>query len=92
MIKPDKVSCDMLTIWRNDGSSLTVPKIHTSAWTAADGGTAQFLINYGETELAANITLTADCTVYGKDMLLKKGENSIVVPPLSAVMIEKYRY
>lgn len=92
MIKPDKVSCDMLTVWRNDGSSLAVPKIHTSAWTAADGGTAQFLINYGETELAANITLTADCTVYGKDMLLKKGENSIVVPPLSAVMIEKYRY
>ena len=54
-----------------------------------DGSTAQFLINYGETELAANIALTADCTVYGKDMLLKKGENSIVVPPLSAVMIEK---
>ena len=79
----------MLTIWRNDGSSLAVPKIHTSAWTAADGSTAQFLINYGETELAANIALTADCTVYGKDMLLKKGENSIVVPPLSAVMIER---
>lgn len=91
MIKPLEVECEQLTIWRTNGSSLTVPKIHTSAWRAQDGETAQFLVNYSEEENTAVIDFgEREYQLISDDNKIKlTGKEKIKVQPFSAVMLKK---
>ncbi|MBQ0111031.1 MAG: hypothetical protein KBS41_03790, partial [Oscillospiraceae bacterium] len=92
MIKPMAVKCENYQMERNTLGTITVPRIHTSAWLSKDGGKAQFLVNYGET--AYECTVDTENEVYFADdgtaaRKLSVGINKISVPPFSAVMLER---
>lgn len=94
MVKPLKVECEKYIIWRTNGSKTEVPRIHTSAWKANDGDTAQFLVNYGSKSRYAVIELDCDYTLYthsGESKSVRMGKKKIEVKPFSAVMLVRNR-
>ena len=74
MIKSLAVECGTHVIWRKDGSKILLPEIHTAAWRAQDGGVAQFLVNYQDTEKECRVDLGnaryRQKTAEGEDKLL----------------------
>jgi len=93
MIKPLPVECEKLEIWRNNGSKCEIPRIHTSAWEAQDGKTAQFLINYLGTENIAIIDFSDNVYIMsfhdGREKITLTGKCEIKIDAFSAVMLEK---
>lgn len=92
MLKPLSVDCGSHTIYRSRGSAIVLPSVYTSAFSASDGSVGQFFANY--TDEAQAVTLKEEATGYtlitcdGKQTPLS-GKPSFIVPPLSAVLIEK---
>ena len=92
MVKPFLTQSSEFVIPRRKGGASVVPSIHTSAWVSNDGGFAQFLVNYFPEERECTVTLEGEGYALidmEAHIMLEKGVNRIVVPPFSAVMIEK---
>lgn len=93
MIKPLPSECEKLEIWRNNGTKVEVPKIHTSAWMAQDGSEAQFFINYLNSENIVTVEVgDAEYNLCYSDRKEKNrisGKCEIKLEAFSAVMLEK---
>ncbi len=92
MIKPLQYECGSYDIYRNNGSFVSVPEIHSSKWQSTDGATAQFFVNYFDLSKEFSINIPESGWILNDGELetpLKNGKNTITVPPYSAVMIEK---
>ena len=92
MIKPLGYESAIYDIYRNNGTTVSVPDIHSSCWKAKDGSMAQFFVNYFDVEKEFTIDIPDDGWILNNaesERILKKGKNTIKVPPYSAVMIEK---
>ena len=59
MIKPRKVTCESVPMYKPDTDYMTeFPAVLTTAWQASDGTTAQFLASYRKTEEKCTLDLT----------------------------------
>ena len=59
MIKPRKVTCESVPMYKPDTDYMTeFPAVLTTAWQASDGTTAQFLASFRKTEEKCTLDLT----------------------------------
>ncbi|MBR3969080.1 MAG: hypothetical protein IKJ93_05785 [Clostridia bacterium] len=71
MIKPCKVTCDTVKMYKTNAERFTeYPTVLTTAWQASDGTQAQFFANYCQTP--QNITIDLSKT-NGADLIDEKG-------------------
>ncbi len=92
MVKPLPASCDTRSIYRARGSQIVLPAVHTSAFKASDGNVGQFFANYTDENQTVAVSLgDAAYSLINADGSAKSvsGELTFVVPPLSAILLEK---
>lgn len=72
MIKPCKVTCEKVKIYKTNAERFTeYPAVLTAAWQASDGSRAQFLANYCTKAQKINLDL---CSTNGADMIASNGD------------------
>lgn len=92
MIKPINVKCGKHIIMRTDKSKIELPEIHTSAWRSQNGDTAQFLINYLDSEKECSLDFGSEEYILKTDSGEENpicGLQKIKIKPFSVVMLEK---
>ena len=91
MEKPLAIDCQIHTMQRKFGSTIDIPKIHTSAFSDHSGSLAQFLINWTDNDVEAEIknsTVTYVIRDINGNELTPSENKKIKIPPLCAVMME----
>lgn len=91
MVKPLDYDVEILTFEPLDRKDyFYVPAVHSSAFKANNGKTAQFFANFTEEDKLVKITLDKPATLVGYDFTktLSEGENEFTVPSASAYTLE----
>lgn len=94
MTKSLNIACGENIFKRNGSfSDMKRSKLHTSAWLSQDGYFGQFIVNYNTSAQECKFVLDEDgyklMLQDGTVMELCGGENTLEIPALSAVLIEK---
>ena len=91
MVKPINYDVEILKMTPlNRKGDFYVPAVHSSAFTAENGKTAQFFANYTNEDKVIKLTLTKKANLVGYDFTkpLNIGEVEFTVPARSAYMLE----
>lgn len=89
MLRPLPISCETMHIpVCPERSDIVTPKVLSSRWRASDGSAAQILINFTEQDCAVQCPPARVFTDPKDPSVSIRSEGNLVVPALSAVLIE----